>query len=129
PVPPLRAAGVRPRPQAARRPRPGRGRGAGDLHLDLAFGGALSARAGPRRTMALRDRAQRDRRPGPCPPGAARGASGRAFARTRPAGARRAGRAVLAGAPGPVRPSRPRAERARARVLEWALSERDRLVP
>ena len=64
-LPSLRSTCVRPGAPKARRPRPRRGRGSGDVRLDLAGGPQLPARARPRRPLALRGRAQRDRRPQP----------------------------------------------------------------
>ena len=62
-LPPLCAAGLRARPAAARRSRPRRGRSAGDVRVDLALRRLVPAGARPRRAVALRRRAERDRRP------------------------------------------------------------------
>ena len=64
-LPPLCALGFRARAAPPGRPRPRRGRCPGDVRLDLARRPHVQARARPGSAVALRRRAQRDRRPRP----------------------------------------------------------------
>ena len=96
PLPPLRASGARARAAPARRPRTRRGRRPGGVRVDLAIRAQLPPRARAGRAVALRRRAQRDRRPRP-----------------------RAGRAARRAAPTRRRTTRARPSRPSSRWVAW----------